>query len=80
MTDLVDNTGTKYVKVEYDKNGDISAALRQDGDWDVMLNLLDDELESLEEMAAKRGMTLNDLAIKAIELAIQTEKENKDDF
>jgi hypothetical protein len=80
MTDLVDNTGTKYVKVEYDKNGDISAALRQDGDWDVMLNLLDDELESLEEMAAKRGMTLNDLAIEAIELAIQTEKENKDDF
>lgn len=80
MTDLVDETGAEYVKVEYDNYGDISAALRQDGYWDIMLNLLDDELEYLEEMAAKRGMTLNDLAVEAIELAIQTEKENKDDI
>ena len=72
---LLDNTGRPYVKVEYDDWGNFQSGLREDGLWDIPLELTDEEIAILNLEAEKQGIDLNDFLVEIITEAIGYEKE-----
>ena len=66
MSDLIDNTGKPFVEAEYDEDGNMIRALREDGLWDVPLNLSDEEILILALEAHKQDITLNQLMVNVL--------------
>ena len=68
--ELLDNLGRPYVSVEDYGNGD-KAYLRQDGLYDIPLDLTDDEILKIALAAHQRDITMNQFVIEALEAHIK---------
>ena len=56
----LDNTGKAYLEEEFDDDGNFSAGLREDGLWDIPLDLNKEDLLALALDAHNMDITLND--------------------
>lgn len=75
MSEKVDNTGKPYVREERDEHGGVSY-LREDGLWDMPVDLSKDVIAHLALIAHNRDITLNELMLEILEE--QVEKPEKD--
>jgi len=68
-TTKCDADGVPYLWEEHLANGEIHYK-RADGDYDVPLELSDEDLAWLEEQAKERGVTVNDIIVEALQRAL----------
>ncbi len=66
-TKYLDDTGTPYVSYKLDDDGNLLEGVRADGYVDVMIDLTEDELATIQKAADQSGITMNELIIQAIE-------------
>jgi predicted HicB family RNase H-like nuclease len=66
QVDTTDNTGMRYEFAEVDDSGNIVAYKRQDGYWDIPVELDLETIACLAIDAHQKNLTLNELVIEVL--------------